>query len=46
MTNEIRAKIAKVYELVNNGATEGERAAAKAAMDRFIDKYKLTPDQL
>lgn len=46
MTNELREKLAKVYELVNNGATDGERAAAKQALDRMIDKYNINPDEL
>lgn len=46
MTNELREKLAKVYELVNNGATEGERAAAKKALDRMVDKYNINADDL
>lgn len=46
MTNELRDKLAKVYELVNRGATEGERNAAKKAMDRLLDKYGLDESQL
>lgn len=46
MTNELREKLAKVYELVNNGATEGERIAAKKALDRMIDKYNINQSEL
>lgn len=44
MTNEIQDKIAKVYALVNSGATEGEKQAAKAALDRLMRKYKIDED--
>lgn len=32
MTNENKDKIAKIYELVKRGATEGEKQAAKIAL--------------
>jgi hypothetical protein len=41
MTPEIRARLAKVYELVRRGATAGERAAAQLALDRLIDRHNL-----
>lgn len=41
MTDQLRDKIAKVYELVNRGATEGERAAAKHQLDKILSKYNL-----
>ena len=34
----IKDKIAKIYELVNRGATEGERAAAKNLLDKLMKK--------
>ncbi len=40
MTPEIRRKLAKIYELVKRG-TDGEQAAAQAALDRMLDKYGL-----
>lgn len=46
MTEDIRSKLEKIYELVNWGATEGERAAAKKALDRIIDKHNITEDEL
>lgn len=45
MTNEQKEKIAKVYELVNRGV-EGEREAAKKALDRLMKKYKLSDQDL
>lgn len=41
LNSELKAKLSKVYALVNNGATEGERKAAKAALDRILEKYNL-----
>jgi len=41
VTPEIRERLAKVYELVKRGGTEGEQAAAKTALDRMLKKYKL-----
>ncbi len=38
---EINDKLAKIYRLVQKGATEGERAAAKKALDRIMQKYNL-----
>ena len=46
MTQEIKDKLAKVYELVNRGATEGERAAAKQALDKLMKKYNLSDEAL
>jgi predicted secreted protein len=46
MTEELRSKLAKVYALVKRGATEGEQDAAKKAMDRIIEKYKIDPSDL
>lgn len=40
MNDQLRQKLAKIYELVKRG-TAGEQAAAKRALDRMIDKYGL-----
>lgn len=45
MNQEIKDKLAKVYELVNRGV-EGEKEAAKAALDRMFKKYNLTEADL
>lgn len=41
ISQEIKDKIAKVYELVKRGATEGEKEAAQNALDKLIEKYQL-----
>lgn len=41
MTDQIRNRIAKIYELVKRGSTEGERRAAQKALDKLIAKYNL-----
>jgi hypothetical protein len=46
MTDTLRDKLSKIYELVNKGATDGERAAAKKALDRIIEKYKISENEL
>jgi hypothetical protein len=46
MTNENREKIAKVYELVERGATEGEKKAAEAALKKLLKKFNLSEDYL
>lgn len=46
MTDELRQRVAKVYELVNRGGTEGEKAAAKAALDRLMKRYNLSDEML
>lgn len=46
MNEEIRTKLAKIYALVNNGGTDGEKAAAKKALDRIVEKYNITAEQL
>jgi hypothetical protein len=46
MNQEIKDKLAKIYELVNRGATEGERAAAKTALDKLMKKYNLSDEVL
>lgn len=46
MNEILREKLAKVYALVNRGATEGERIAAKKALDRLIDKHGVNESEL
>lgn len=46
MDNEIKQRIAKIYELATNGGTEGEKKAAKAALDRLVKKYNIPDDYL
>lgn len=46
MKQEIKEKIAKIYELVNRGTTEGERAAAKHQLDKLMNKYNLSDEAL
>lgn len=41
MNQELKDKLAKVYALVEGGATEGERAAARKALDRIIARYGI-----
>jgi hypothetical protein len=41
MEETIKDKLEKVYRLVNSGATEGERIAAKKALDRLMERYNL-----
>lgn len=42
----VQDKIAKVYELVKRGATEGEKIAAERALDRLMRKYNLDESYL
>lgn len=46
MEQSLKDKIAKVYELVNRGATEGERAAAKVALDKLMCRYNISEEAL
>ena len=41
MTDALREKLSKLYELVKRGATEGERDAAKRVLDKWLDKHNL-----
>lgn len=43
-TTSLQDKIAKIYELANKGGTDGEKAAAKASIDRLLRKYNLKDD--
>jgi hypothetical protein len=46
MTNELRDRLEKIYALAIQGATEGERAAAKLALDRLMKRYNLSEDDV
>ena len=46
MTNETKDKIAKIYELVKRGATEGEKQAAEIALNKLLKKFNLTDEFL
>ena len=43
MNEKLRARLDALYELIERGATEGERQAAKNALDRIIKKHKIDP---
>lgn len=45
MTDEIKDKIAKVYELVKRGE-QGEQQAAEKALDRLSKKYNLSAEEV
>lgn len=40
MTQELKDKLTKVYELIKRG-TDGEKQAAEKAMNRLVEKYNL-----
>lgn len=44
--DEIRAKLAKIAELAERGATEGERQAARAAMERVMKAAGIDPEKM
>lgn len=46
MTENLRQKLAKIYTLIERGATEGEKKAARAAMDRIVAKHGIDDGQL
>jgi len=46
MTNELRQKLAKIYALIERGATEGEKQAARAALDRIVEKHGIDADKI
>jgi hypothetical protein len=46
MNQELKNRIAKIYELVNRGATDGERAAAKNQLDKLLKKYNLSEEAI
>ncbi len=45
MTDEIKIKIAKVYELVRRGE-QGEQQAAEKALQRLLGKYNLSEEEV
>ena len=45
MNKEIKDKIAKVFELANRGI-EGEKDAAKLALERLMKKYNISDEDL
>lgn len=45
MTEEVRQKIAKVYELVKRGVN-GEKQSAERALERLIKKYNVSEKEL
>jgi len=46
MTETLKDKVAKVYQLVNHGATEGERNAAKNILTQLLKKHNIDEAQL
>src|SRR5690242_17642171 len=46
MEQQLRDKLYKVYQLVNKGATEGERQAARKALDRIVEKHNISAHDL
>lgn len=41
MNSQLQKRLDKVFALINQGATDGEKAAAKAALDRIVDNHNL-----
>lgn len=46
MTNELIDKIKKIYALVENGSTPGERAAARHQLDKILKRYNLNEQEV
>lgn len=46
MNQQLKDKIAKIQELINRGATDGEKAAAKKALDRIVKAHNIDESQL
>jgi hypothetical protein len=44
MENQLKDKIAKIYELVKRGSTEGEKSAAESALNKLLKKHNLTEE--
>lgn len=44
MENQLKDKISKIYELVQRGATEGEKSAAEIALNKLLKKHNLTEE--
>jgi len=41
MTDQLRVKIQKIYALIERGATEGEKQAARKALERIVKVHNL-----
>ena len=41
LNKELKERLAKIYELVKRGATDGERSAAKNALDKILAKHNI-----
>ncbi len=46
MDNNIRDRIEKVYALVNQGATEGERIAARHQLAKILKRYNIDEESI
>lgn len=46
LTDDLKQKLAKIYALANQGATEGEKQAAKHQLDKIIAKYGIKEEAL
>ncbi|WP_163401463.1 hypothetical protein [Flavobacterium fluviatile] len=46
MNLSTKEKIAKIYELVKRGTTEGEKAAAEIALNKLLKKHDLSEEYL
>lgn len=46
MNNQLKDKIAKIMALINQGATDGEKQAAKKALERIIKAHNIDESQL
>ncbi|EMY3483778.1 hypothetical protein FPG87_12490 [Flavobacterium psychrophilum] len=46
MNIQTKEKIAKIYELVKRGSTDGEKQAAEIALNKLLKKFNLTDEFL
>lgn len=44
MDNQLKDKLYKIYKLVQNGATSGEKDAAEIALNKLLEKHNLTEE--
>lgn len=44
MNDQLKDKLSKIYELVQRGATEGEKVAAELALNKLLKKHNLTEE--
>jgi hypothetical protein len=44
MDNQLKDKISKIYELVQRGATDGEKNAAELALNKLLKRHNLTEE--